>query len=100
MNREGDLKPGDCNVSRSGLHCSFEVVSVEREAVTIRDLDLGGKSVTNDAAFVVEQLRAVELLPVGRRLLYYDSEGNLDEILWDEKRGVTGFKPGPLRGKR
>jgi len=73
-------------------HCSFQVVSATRGGVvTIRDLNQG-RSVTNDANFVVEQLRAAELLTPGRRLFYYDSEGNLDEITWDES-GATGLIP-------
>lgn len=73
-------------------HCSFEIVSVERGAVTIRDLNVG-PSVTNDAEHVVAELRKADLLPVGRRLYYFDSEDNLDEITWNE-RGQIGFKPG------
>lgn len=77
-----------------GGHCSFEVVLIEAEAVTIRDLNRGGKSVTNDAAHVVEQLRAVGFLAPGRKLLYFDSDGELDEIVWEGVSEV-GFRPGP-----
>ena len=80
------------------MDCSFEVVRVERDAVTIRDLNRG-KSVTNDAERVVAQLRAFELLTPGRRLFYYDSMGDLDEIVWNEC-GVVGFKPGPGRAAK
>lgn len=38
-------------------------------------------SVTNDAENVVRELVASGRLPEGRRLLYYDSAGYLDEIL-------------------
>jgi hypothetical protein len=86
----------DCCLSTGSGHCSFVVESVERDAVTIRDLNLGGRSVTNDAAHVVEQLRAVELLPPGRKLYYIDSDGELDEIVWTED-GAVAFMPGPLR---
>lgn len=76
-------------------HCSFEVVMVERDQVTIRDLNQGHKSVTNDAEHVVRELRRAELLVPGRRLFYYDSDGNLDEILWEG--GEIEFRPGPGR---
>lgn len=74
-------------------HCCFEVYSVEREAVTIRDLG-HGKSITNDAEYVVEQLRESGLLPNGRRLFYFDTQGDLDD--WDET-GKVSFRPGPQR---
>lgn len=78
----------------SNGHCSFEVVLVERDQITIRDLNIG-KTVTNDAEHVVKQLRAVELLVPGRKLFYYDSANDLDEILWEGAE--IGFRPGPGR---
>lgn len=75
-------------------HCSFEVVLVERDQVTVRDLNRG-KSVTNDAAYVVRELLKAELLVPERRLFYYDSDGNLDEILWEGAE--IAFRPGPGR---
>lgn len=74
--------------------CDFEVVTVSRESVTIRDLNRGRKSVTNDARAVVSELRRSDLLLPGRRLFYFDSEGELDEIVWAEDGGVA-FAPGP-----
>lgn len=38
-------------------------------------------SVTNDAENVVKELVERGRLPEGRRLLYYDSDGYLDELL-------------------
>lgn len=38
-------------------------------------------TVTNDAERVVKYLRGGGLLPDGRRLFYYDSDGQRDEIL-------------------
>jgi len=51
-------------------------------------------SVTNDAENVVRSLVAQGHLPEGRRLLYYDSDGRLDEILVKDGQFV-GFAPGP-----
>lgn len=51
-------------------------------------------SVTNDAENVVQELVREGMLPVGRRLFYYDSDGQMDEIL--VKGGTfVGFAPGP-----
>lgn len=76
-------------------HAQFEVEGVDRDAVTIRDLNLGSKSVTNDAEYVVDQLRGLGLLTAGCKLFYHDSAGDLDEIVWDQ--GEISFRPGPRR---
>lgn len=47
-------------------------------------------SVTNDAERVVKQLVAGGLLPPGRRLAYYDTEGQLDEIIVEDGQ-FAGF---------
>jgi hypothetical protein len=49
-------------------------------------------TITNDVKNVVAALAYANQLPDGRRLLYYDSEGNLDEIVVDGGRFV-GFRP-------
>lgn len=49
-------------------------------------------TVTNDAEWVVEQL-APEL--EGRRLFYYDSDGELDELVIVDGR-FSGYAPGPF----
>jgi hypothetical protein len=62
----------------------FEVTSNRPgEPLYIRDLGPWDKypTVTNDAENVVRRLQGMGLLPKGRRLYYYDSEGILDEIL-------------------
>lgn len=62
------------------------------QPLVIRDMNQGGMSVTNDAENVVDALRKHGLLPAGRRLFYYDSECQLDEILVNES-GFVGFAP-------
>lgn len=52
------------------------------------------RSVTNDAEKVVADLVASGDLPPGRRLFYYDSEGQLDELLVRDGK-FAGFRPGP-----
>lgn len=53
-------------------------------------------TVTNGAEQVVADLVAMGKLPLGRKLLYYDSDGVLDEILIVNGK-FAGFKPGPDR---
>lgn len=51
-------------------------------------------TVTNDAEGVVSALWDAGLLKRHQRLFYYDSGGELDELLHNEG-SFTGFKPGP-----
>lgn len=73
----------------------YEVVESTPEKVVIRDIghDRGRPSVTNDAEAVVAELGP----KLGsRRLFYFDSQGDLDELL--HVGGVfAGFAPGPGR---
>lgn len=74
---------------------NFEVVKVERGLIVIRDLGPHDqyKTVTNAAESVVDRLAVAMLLPPGRRLFYYDSEGEFAEILLDDKQYFAGFAP-------
>ena len=65
----------------------------------IRDVGPHDKypTVTNDVENVVDRLRATGHLR--ERLFYYDSEGDLGEILLKDGR-FFGFAPGPNRGGR
>jgi hypothetical protein len=58
----------------------YEVVRVEEDRVFIVDLDLGGKSVTNDAE---EVFKEIKFHFPGKRLIYRDSLSNWDEIIED-----------------
>lgn len=66
---------------------------------SLRIKDTGGEtnlSVTNDVENVVQDLVSCGLLPKGRRLFYFDTNGDLDEILIRDGR-FAGFAPGPNR---
>lgn len=56
----------------------YDIVRVESDRVFIIDLDLGNKSVTNDAEYVYSDLQS--LWP-NRRVIYRDSMGNWDEMI-------------------
>jgi hypothetical protein len=84
-------------------HAKFEIVYEESTLahITIRDL-CGARSITNDAEAVVRVLHRAGLLtceaplrPGPRGLYYYETTGQLDEILHDGKGRFLGFKPGP-----
>lgn len=70
-------------------------VDVEDEmTVTIRDIGPWDEhmTVTNDVERVVRDLHELDLQC--RRLYYYDSEGELDEILHDGNGRFLGFAAG------
>jgi hypothetical protein len=64
---------------------NFKVVQelTRPEFIVIRDLGPWDRyqTVTNAVESVVDTLRKDGLLPAGRRLFYFDSEGSLDEIV-------------------
>lgn len=80
-------------------HANYAIVLAESndERLVIRDIGPHHlfKTVTNDVEHVVMNLA---LYPpghlTGRRLFYYDSDGQLDEICHENGRFV-GFAPGP-----
>jgi hypothetical protein len=75
---------------------NYVMVEQTQTRVVIRDLGPWDKfkTVTNAAEDVVAELVADGELKAGQRLFYYDSDGNLDEILI--KDGCfAGFAPVP-----
>lgn len=90
-------KQGGTTVSKTfagqRLRCNYTIVGIEADRMTIRDDNIGGMSVTNDAEAVVRDLFERGTLGT-RRLFYYDSEGQLDELAHDGAK-FTGFKVGP-----
>jgi hypothetical protein len=55
----------------------YAVIQVDKDRVFLVDLDLGGKSVTNDAERVCSEMQA---LYKHRRVIYRDSFGRWDEM--------------------
>lgn len=73
---------------------NFEVVKSAPEYVLIRDLGPWDKhrSITNGAEEAVKAVHAIYNL-CGKRLGYYDSEGELGELLHDGAGKFTGYGP-------
>lgn len=91
-----DTHVGDIAQSR---HAKFEIVENLPDRLVIRDLN-GGMSITNDAEWVVEQLVDESFPgPKNRRLFYYDSVGDLDELVIVMGK-FYAFEPGPGRKAR
>lgn len=78
----------------------YEIVSnTPGSTLVIRDIGhMDHRSVTNDAENVVADLLRSGFLPAGRRLFYYDSQGQLDEMLIRDGK-FAGFAPGPRKPK-
>ena len=76
---------------------NYEIVEdsiTGEDPLIIKDVGPWNKftSVTNNAERVVIDLFVSRKLMEGQRLLYYDTEGNLDEIVIKSGH-VVGFKP-------
>ena len=74
-------------------HANYSIVRSNEQEIVIRDEGPWDRfpTVTNDAEWVVAQF-ADSLR--GRRLMYYDSEQSLDELLVRDGE-FAGFAPGP-----
>lgn len=69
----------------------WEFVGKEGNIVFIRDLDHGGRSVTNDAENVFQECQNAHGVC---RVVYQDSQGDWAEIVWkDSWLGTIAFKP-------
>jgi uncharacterized cupin superfamily protein len=74
----------------------FEIQTDNDEYIVIKDTGhTTGRTVTNDAHAVVEEL--ADRLN-GRRLFYYDSDNQLDELAIKDGK-FAGFKAGPPHAK-
>ena len=75
------------------MRAMIETVENCEDKLVIRDCGDWSRvpTVTNDAEGVVKWLYDNKLLSSGKRLLYYDSEGSLDELVHRDGRFV-GFK--------
>lgn len=85
-------------MSREAQYVITEDDFLREQPLIIKDIGHSGDhfTITNDAEGVVKRLVAKGHLPEGRRLLYIDSDGALDEILIKDG-SFAGFKPGPRR---
>jgi len=77
------------------MRAQYEVLKHEGgKYIFIRDIGHNsGRSVTNDAEYVIEQLYSLEEITDETRIFYEDSGGEIDEILHSGKKH-TGYKAG------
>ncbi len=77
-------------------YCIVEDDYLQEAPLVIRDVGPWNQhpTVTNDAENVVAELVQKGMIPEGRKLLCYDSDDQLDELV--VKNGqFSGFAPGP-----
>lgn len=67
---------------KMGKSADYSVVKVESDRVFLIDLNLGNRSVTNDAESVFSKIK--KIFP-DHRVIYRDSMGRWDEIVLDEE---------------
>lgn len=74
---------------------TYRIESQTEEQILIKDVGKDCMSVTNDAEAVVRDLHRNGILG-DRRLLYIDSEGEIDELKHDGNGAFQGFAPGRI----
>jgi hypothetical protein len=76
-------------------HADF-TYSIQRHVISITDLNLGNRSVTNDIEYVLQQIEYYHQSSItSNRIMYRDSDGIWDGIHWNGQQ-VSFF---PLREK-
>lgn len=71
-------------------------IDYNRKIIYIEDMGypwLRHKSITNDPDFVLTDLYVKSYIDYGWKVYYYDSEGNLDQICFDNFFMFTCFAP-------
>jgi len=78
-----------------GARANYSIVRSDAQQIVIRDEGPWDRhlTITNDAEAIVAGLHESGSLR-GRKLLYYDSDGQLDELVHEGGRFVR-FAPGP-----
>jgi hypothetical protein len=73
----------------------FEIVGLSRARIVIRDVGNHREVLTvmNDIEGVIARLTLQGLLPIGRRLLYWDSQGELTEAVLDGRGRFVDYAP-------
>jgi len=77
------------------MHAQIKLLEHEAgKYIFIRDIGHNfGRSITNDAEYVIELLYREYEITDGVRIFYEDSEGRVDELLHSGKK-FAGFKAG------
>lgn len=80
-------------MAKIDIRAQYRIEEQTDDKIVIRDVGRDCMSVTNDAEAVVRDLQRNGMLD-GRRLFYYDTDGQLDELKHDGRGTFRGFAPG------
>lgn len=74
-----------------GKHAQYIILEDGPNKIILKDIGPWDRylTVTNDAEYVVSYLHSTGRLSIGKRLLYYDSEGDLTELVYDGNKFIT-----------
>ena len=73
---------------QAGTEADF-TYSISDNVISIVDLNLGNRSVTNDVENVLRKIEHFHQAPIfGYKLMYRDYEGTWDGIQWDGERAL------------
>lgn len=78
---------------------NYAIVNDTDEVIVLRDLGPWDRymTITNAAELVVAELHARNVLKPDKKILYYDSENEMDQLLHDGMGHFRGFAPGPTQ---
>ena len=79
------------NHSNNPKEADFSAIRLPHHRVLVVDLNLGSRSVTNDASNVIQILNSALPLVKGDRVYYRDSEGIVDELIINGHNGRLQF---------
>ncbi len=84
------------NRNNNPMEADFSAVRLAHHRVLVVDLDLGSRSVTNDAHNVCAILASCLPLHPQDRVFYRDSDGEIDELVLNGKRQFQTYAPVPV----
>lgn len=84
------------NRNANAKEADFSAIRLPYNRVLVIDLDLGSRSVTNDACNVIQILRSALPLDVKDRIYYRGSDGVIDELVINGKLQFSTFAPVPI----
>lgn len=88
---QGGAKKSVNEKQRGFFEADFDF-KLGQDAVIIYDLDLGGKSVTNDIENVLKKIKLTIPNLFDFKVIYKDSLGTFDQVIIDEKGDFKDFK--------
>ena len=84
------------NKNDNPREADFSAIRLPHGRVLVVDLNLGSRSVTNDAPNVIQILRSALPLNTNDRVYYRDSDGLVDELVINNQLQFSTYAPVPI----